>query len=496
MSKEWSLLATAPLFDRVFFSCRGLDLEVWENVTRHPVIAGAVREVVYDGSIFEADMEFKEYFWNLYGYLHFITLDFESEPFNSTDEEINAFVEDYKNKGTRRGARGIYHRHKRDAFIIKGHKNHLKYAEFERCGLRNGTVLSKLCDGLRRLDNLRSVILSNNVWDYDLYEIKRCGSVRPNTLHGPDLGSPLVRSWNPLHLRPFRWDHYEMEDEHFLICDHFFTLTIAITETHRNIKSFEMPYGSMGGSLPPQALTWPRMTEDLYYRTLHAYSGLEVLDISIGAGGEDHDSDDLEALATLPRMLQQMMGLKKLKLYLNTEHCYTYKQVFPALAVWPKLTQLWITGLIIGGHDLIRLINGRANVTDLNLNSIELLDGTWEGVFEGICHMRLDDVRLISNLKHRGGQLFAPDKKESYLGFQACDTEVLKAVENYVICGGRHPCLTPESNPETAYWWYLDLLPERELENLKLFARRTDVDIDVYFRNRLSSAPAQSLIRD
>lgn len=477
------------------FLLQGVDLEVWENVTRHPVIGGVVREVVYDGSIFKFDMDIEEYFWHLYTYLPSITSDFMSEPFNSADEEINAFIEDYKVNSER----GFYGRHKGDAFIIKGHKNHLRGAEFERHELRKGTFLSTLCDGLRRLENLRSVTLSSTIWEYGLYESKRFGNVRSNTLHGPDLGSPLVRSWNPLHLRPFRWDHYQMGDERFLICDHFYTLTTAITETHRNIKSLEIPCRSTGvsmrGSLPPQALTWPRMTEDLYYRTLHAYSRLEVLDISI-AGGRNHDSDDLEALATLPRMLQQMIGLKKLKLHLNTEHCYTYKQVFPALALWPKLTQLWITGLMIGGYDLIRLIHDRANVTDLTLDSIELLDGTWEGVFEGLSHMRLDEVRLISDFKHRGGQLFAPDKKERYTRFQRCDTEVLKAVENYVICGGRHPCLTPESDPKTAYRWYLDLMPEKALENLKVFARRNDMDIDVFFRNRPSSAPAQSLVKD
>lgn len=497
VSKEWSALATGPLFDRIFFSCRGLDLEVWGNVTRHPVIAGAVREVVYDGSIFKVDLDFEEYFWHLHSHLPMMTVDFnKSEPFNSADEEINAFIEDYKNKSTR----GIYHRHKRDAFIVKGHKDHLKYAEFERRGMRNGTVLSQLCDGLRRLDNLRSVILSNNVWDYDLHEIEGCGSVSPNTLHGPELGSPLVRSWNPLHLRPFVWDHDEVEDECSLMCDHFYTLTTAITETRRNIKSFEIPYGSRGGSLPPQALTWPRMTEDLYYLTLHAYSRLEVLNISIGAGGGNHDSNDLEALATLPRMLQQMIGLKKLELqllHLDMDHCYTYEQVFPTVGRWPKLTQLSITGLLIGGWDLIRLIRGRAIVTDLMLQSIELLDGTWEGVFEGLCHMRLDDVGLNGNFKHRGGQVFAPVQIEGSIGFQFsdgpfCDKKVLKAVENYVICGGRNPCLPPESNPETAHWWYFDLMPEKEIENMKIFARQTDLDIDAILRKRPSLAPAQS----
>ena len=39
-------------------------------------------------------------------------------------------------------------------------------------------------------------------------------------------------------------------------------------------------------------------------------------------------------------------------------------------------------------------------------------------------------------------------------------------------------------------------MPEEELEDLKVLARWNDVNIDVFFRNRPSSAPAQSLVRD
>ena len=39
VSREWSALATSPLFDRVYISCRAPDLEVFKNITRHPVIS-------------------------------------------------------------------------------------------------------------------------------------------------------------------------------------------------------------------------------------------------------------------------------------------------------------------------------------------------------------------------------------------------------------------------------------------------------------------------
>ena len=47
----------------------------------------------------------------------------------------------------------------------------------------------------------------------------------------------------------------------------------------------------------------------------------------------------------------------------------------------------------------------------------------------------------------------------------------LHRIESYVVCGGRHPCLTPESDPDTALWWLRDLMPGNQLEKMKLFAR-------------------------
>ena len=468
VSKEWNALAIRPLYDRVYISCRAKDLEVFENITRHPVISTGIRELVYDGSLFQMGMTISDYFWHLHRCLFDITLGLESGPFNCANNEINKFIADYRNKAV--SLRGLYDRHIRDDFIVEGHKNHQNYAEAERHAFETGFFLSRLCGGLRRLENLRSVILNNSLWTYDLYENRRTGSVNSNTLHGPDLGSPLVRSWNPLHLRPLFWNCHEMRNERSLFCDHFYRLTTAITETHRQIKSLEIPYGDVGG-LPPQVLVKPTITDDYFYRTLHAYSGLEVLDISICAS-ENDGSDDLEALATLPRMLEQMTGLKKLQLNLakemyepfgSTREYYTFQQVFPTFAFWPRLTELSIKGLAIGYFDLLFLIFGRANVTDLSLQCIELLDGTWEGVIEALSHDRyLTGLWLVGCFKHRGGQTFAAPR------FGAA---------NYIMYGGRHPCLAADDDPDSSIWWYLDMLSDDEFSGFKTWALQSGLEI-------------------
>lgn len=248
-AKEWNAIATGPLFDRVYISCRAKDMEVFKSITTHPVISRGVRELVYDSSLFQDGMMISDYFWHLYGSLAWMTVDLNSETFNCANDEINAFVEDYRRNATK----GLYKRHIRDDFIVEGHKNYQHYAEVERRGLRNGLFLSRLCGGLRHLDNLRSVVLNSSLWTFQLCENKRTGGVKANTLHGPESGSPLVRSWHPFHLHPFHWNCDDLENERSLICEHYYVMTAAITKTHRNIKSIEIPHGGIGG-LPPQAL--------------------------------------------------------------------------------------------------------------------------------------------------------------------------------------------------------------------------------------------------
>ena len=72
-----------------------------------------------------------------------------------------------------------------------------------------------------------------------------------------------------MHLRTSHWGCEEMENESSLICEHFYQLTAAITQTHWNIKSFDIPMESgLEEGLPPQAFIQPSMTNDHLTRAL------------------------------------------------------------------------------------------------------------------------------------------------------------------------------------------------------------------------------------
>ncbi|CAF9914528.1 hypothetical protein IMSHALPRED_001933 [Imshaugia aleurites] len=198
-------------------------------------------------------------------------------------------------------------------------------------------------------------------------------------------------------------------------------------------------------------------------------------------------------------MLQQMTDLRKLHVYLakrayrhigstNTLDYYTYQQVFPRYALWPRLAELSISGLAIGGRDLLYLLMGKAKVMDLSLSSIELLDGTWEEVVECLSYRRMTELSLRGSLKHHGGQVFVPDAKWDVVS----DLATLRKIEDFVVYGGRHPCLAPDEDPEIANWWYLDMLSDEDFKLWKAFTLQEGREMPM-LRRRANVEPPQDL---
>lgn len=136
---------------------------------------------------------------------------------------------------------------------------------------------------------------------------------------------------------------------------------------------------------------------------------------------------------------------------------YNYRQVFSRGAIWPKLTQLGLNGLAIGGYHLVHLMfNAFPALKDLDLDNIELLDGSWKGVIEGL--------RLMTGLTMF---FLDPGVADSLLGninsaltteedYDRSSDELMDDLEQYVISGGNHPCLAQDSAPKEAIQFLQD----------------------------------------
>lgn len=474
VSKEWNELATRPLFDKVYVSCRAKDIEVFKKITGHPVISTGVTKLVYDSSLFSNGLKYRYYFEEIRLIARVIARKQEpGTPFHSADVQINKFVQNIAEDTI--SLTELYKIHKMDTFIVEGYRKHRDNSAFERCCVRQGLFFNDLCTGLCSLNNLRSVVLSPEMWDYSNY--LHFGTRNANSLRGPALGSPLCRGWNPFHLRPFTMKTLpDVDDGSSQVAARFHMLTQAISATKKSITSLLIGLDEIHGGLLQQALVKSNLTESQFWHFMTAYTNLKSLDIVITTD----NPDQRDAPTVLPELLKQMYGLERLSLYLIkdinppllhaglSEH-YRYDEIFPAMGVWPKLTELSISGLAIGGWDLLLLISSRARLTRLEISHIDLLSGTWEGVIQGMRYQsRLTEMNMSGALKTCEGAVF---KRQHPLS-DYTDWEIIQDIQYYVAKGGRHPCLPEESGPETALSWCLDMMPEEELEDLLFNARQ------------------------
>lgn len=470
VSKEWSAVATKLLFDRVYVSCRRQDMEVFRDITSHPVISTCVRELVHDVSLFQRYMSFKDY-------VDRISLDVRSmkkfsrsdAPLDSADAQMNEFYRYCERRSII--SERLYNRDRKDTFLVEGHQKYRDLSAFEWRYSESGGFVDDLCRGLASLENLRSVVHSRSFWDYALYDNHFFKMPNPKNLHGTSSGSPLGRVWNPFHLRPEGWRRLsDWEDGRSQISARFHMLTRAICATGKKISSLQISDSPNEGGLPLSTLTTPSLTcSDLRHLLtaysglrspdlMTAYTGLRSLDVLITSDEPDHG----HAFTVLSELMDQACGLRGLSLHFQKSNSrpllgkFRYDEVFPGLSRWPELTELSLSGLAIGGRDLMLLLIGHARLRRLVLWDIDLLDGTWEAVVEGMRRLpRLTELTLQNALTHCGGAVFRPDS-DGYT-----DRVLLGRIESYIAIGGRHPCLTPEEDSYTATRWYDDMMPER-----------------------------------
>lgn len=124
--------------------------------------------------------------------------------------------------------------------------------------------------------------------------------------------------------------------------------------------------------------------------------------------------------------------------------------------MWPQLVDLEIAGLAIGGYRLVHLLSSRfPKLQNLCLSDIDLTDGSWEGVIEGMRHaLHLQSFSLgdeLGHLKQGKGDMF-----------QTTNLDMLRKLEEYVVSGGRHPCLPTGVPAEEASDFWLDICPLQE----------------------------------
>jgi len=432
VSWDWSTLVTPMLFWQVYISPRKLDLEVFNNITQHPVLSTYIEEVVYDASHFEINISRRAYFDRLCDNITKIFI----RKGQDLEWPSGHLVTSLKSGQTHNE---LYNKHKYDHFVEEGYRDWQRHSWYEGWTTSHRVLSETLCEGVKRTSNMNSFIVTGRLWRKHLRET--------SSLDPAYSGCPSTRRWKALYARPT----LPSDNEQIELA--FRTAACALQLT-QNLRSLDL-FNSMYDIEPyPGLLTLdrPLMTDSVLNSAIQACARLVTFCFTVGSSLHYNNG---EALSNLPRMLSHMPCLRNLTLDLSFQSC---GQIFPQACEWPQLTCLDITFLEVGGYELVSLmVKKLPKLQWLDLFGIHLSNGSWEGVVEGM--RRLTSLRHVSlgDPKYHKSNALVSNQPDSDW---RCP-QFLKEIEDYVVWGGRHPCLSPEAAPEESLDFWRRMCPSQ-----------------------------------
>ena len=474
-SKEWHAMATPLLFDKVYISLQDADLQVFASITKHPVLSGCIKDLIYDVSHFP-ELPIEEYFEMLcYDLQEIATSPSRKIPFKGPHRRLNKLVNALV-RG-KRSQKSLFSKYSNDEYIQDGFSKWLEAAARERQfrkGRNRSEYVANISSGLRRLSNLQFVRMESDMWDkLDLDILDTDYQKYPNhTPKAPLTRSPLRRSWVPWYLRPER-----PEDAGF---KHLSWMMFMLSVTNRHIKQFQCDTYLHEG-LRPMDFAYD-ITESYPRHMAAAFSQLQSLNLMITP--RKHDIENSKALGFLPQLLEQLTGLRDLSLRLITDRCirkrlrfskiplddtcYNYSQVFPNSGKWPHLESLYLSGLTIDRLDFVFFIfHQLPRLHSLWLDRIDLTGGTWDGIIEAL-QIRGDLlswklVSLQGAFRHEDRQWWPCESDWESEDRLFLDYRV------YVENGGRHPSLPADAESSQSVNYFNEIFFSASRDRVKAF---------------------------
>ena len=189
VSKLWCSCASEFLFKKIYVSANKIDLDIFNAITNHPLLSKCVRCLVYDGSEFILDYSKIAYLDQLRSQTSKIFSRNTNRLLDCQDKEACDWVTAVVGKHQSESEATI-ERLRDSKFITQGYEKYHEHAVYQHHSLRSGSFVDDLTQGLRKLPLLISI------------EVEDAWSM---SSHVNPLGSPLSRSWDPLHAYPTRW---------------------------------------------------------------------------------------------------------------------------------------------------------------------------------------------------------------------------------------------------------------------------------------------------
>ncbi|KAL8879710.1 MAG: hypothetical protein Q9198_002731 [Flavoplaca austrocitrina] len=464
-SRACSQYANRFLFDVVYISAFKTDYEVFINLAEHLELSTCVKNLKYDASQFP-DITKRYYLWYTAEQLmRMNNMSYENAPLDSPDPEINDLVRVVTNRQAGWSARANEHeawrRFASSRFIEEGYQKWVEHVERQRTMLHGYWI--NIARKLASFNNLRSFEMYAE-WDMQgWYPIDTLKLPTYGDHHLP--GSPLLRSWNVAHLRPTGWSFQTQWLSQPITSDGIlesYIMNYLLGSIPNRAKSLLVEMAE----LPTHALTASDPTcSYLIEGNFWPYTCLQHLHLRIGYCDSLDEDPHYNPIDGLSRLLNSTSGLKSLNLELPSDngllhHRYTLQEVFGTNSVFESLHSLSLSHVSTDVNSWITLLIFRMkNLQHLDIREIELRQGVWEEVIE--CMHLYMSLRSVSFPYRRDSMLY-PHRKIFWTKNQrlidAADLweytnehkDFIADIEDYVVHGGRHPCLDFEQ-PENVF---------------------------------------------
>lgn len=465
VSKTWCSYASIFLFKKIYIAPNRLDLEVFNAITQHPVFSKYVRHLVYDDTEFVPDLTKRGYVKGLWSQTA-LMFDMGKLGQQDPDPQINDWVADVARMDF--SLRDVVDKWEHCDFICHGYEEYRECSIYQQGALRHGEFSESLVQGLSNLVFLETVTLGGG-WPVPV-PTSPC-----ELLHG----TPLARSWKPFHCLPHArsWEVGNSREDLYGRMRPHRILNAALVDAQRHIDEFAISRNCVHGMYPytckridaplrPEPLGSgianffaPRASPEIFGKTdpmrpctlsldTATFSGPKRLHLRLGSCDEALTSAHCDSMAGLQKLLKSTHLLRRPNLdssfaikphpsrdlhddfawpYLldHIPDQYWHRRIYHPRATHANLEEVALHNLATSATNLLYvLLIQMPNLKHLELGPTRLLDGSWESVIE--C---LRQFNHFTTFQYQGERILECDNGN---------------INEYVMHGGRHPCLLDE----------------------------------------------------
>ncbi|MCJ1480696.1 hypothetical protein MMC06_000851 [Schaereria dolodes] len=383
VSQLYSAVAIPHLFDRVYISPREKDIEVFCAIVENSRYRNAVKELVFDGSYLDYELDQEQYLSDLRGDIH-AYCDSGSDR-DGLEPHVTELLDGMESRGKLLD----------NKLVMEGYDAYHKAAKVQRALTISGEFLTSMRLGMQQLNRLESVVVSDMCWS------DRCYKVDPVTLTSfRNFQSPFARSWHLLYLAPTVGDP---SGEDYYKYQSYISVVQALSMAKRSIQKMQI----ISSCSDPDGRDFHTLLEadfgPFIRPSLSFMRDLKVLHLSIRPRTYDDtyrkiEEEDLVSLITAADRLEDLnISYDRPWNGLNfaPNPVFTFRAVFPdAQPVWPNLKSLSLFGFEIKDTEILWALQA-CSLHHLTLNYITLLTGTWLNVLDRMWECLKPSIRTV-----------------------------------------------------------------------------------------------------